>query len=68
MALITGLKHYLGGHLKFMLKKEFLPETPPIREEHPRLSLPKLLLRAEDEVYKASKRDGFTWSILGLTL
>ncbi len=43
-------------------KEGKLPETP-LREEQPRLPLPNFYYAQEDEVYSASERDGFTWSI-----
>lgn len=61
VALVTGLKHYLGPFEAYA-KQGILPETP-VREEHPRLPLPNFYYAQEDEVYKASERDGFTWSI-----
>ncbi|MFS4428175.1 SDR family oxidoreductase [Chryseobacterium sp. S90] len=61
VALVTGLKHYLGPFEAYA-KEGVLPETP-VREEHPRLPLPNFYYAQEDEVYKASERDGFTWSI-----
>lgn len=61
VALVTGLKHYLGPFEAYV-KEGTLPETP-VREEHPRLSLPNFYYAQEDEVYVASERDGFTWSI-----
>jgi nucleoside-diphosphate-sugar epimerase len=61
VALVTGLKHYLGPFEAYV-KEGILPETP-VREEHPRLSLPNFYYAQEDEVYVASERDGFTWSI-----
>lgn len=61
VALVTGLKHYLGPFEAYA-KEGKLPETP-LREEQPRLPLPNFYYAQEDEVYKASKRDGFTWSI-----
>ncbi|UTX49479.1 SDR family oxidoreductase [Chryseobacterium sp. MA9] len=60
VALVTGLKHYLGPFEAYV-KEGVLPETP-VREEHPRLPLPNFYYAQEDEVYKASERDGFTWS------
>ncbi|SMC36344.1 SDR family oxidoreductase [Chryseobacterium sp. YR221] len=61
VALVTGLKHYLGPFEAYA-KDGILPETP-VREEHPRLSLPNFYYAQEDEVYQASEREGFTWSI-----
>jgi len=61
VALVTGLKHYLGPFEEYA-KAGTLPETP-IREEHPRLNLENFYYAQEDEIYAASERDGFTWSI-----
>jgi nucleoside-diphosphate-sugar epimerase len=61
VALVTGLKHYLGPFEAYA-KEGKLPETP-VREEHPRLPLPNFYYAQENEVYKASERDGFTWSV-----
>ncbi len=61
VALVTGLKHYLGPFEAYA-KDGFLPETP-LREEHPRLELENFYYAQEDEVYAAANRDGFTWSI-----
>jgi nucleoside-diphosphate-sugar epimerase len=38
------------------------PETP-LREEQGRLELPNFYYAQEDEVFAASKRDGFTWTV-----
>ncbi|WP_113653223.1 SDR family oxidoreductase [Pedobacter namyangjuensis] len=61
VALVTGLKHYLGPFEAYA-KEGFLPETP-LREDHPRLDIENFYYAQEDEVYAAAKRDGFTWSI-----
>ncbi|MDM1397746.1 SDR family oxidoreductase [Myroides odoratimimus] len=61
VALVTGLKHYLGPFESYV-KSGILPITP-VREEHPRLDLENFYYAQEDEVYKASERDGFTWSV-----
>jgi nucleoside-diphosphate-sugar epimerase len=61
VALVTGLKHYLGPFDAYA-KEGFLPETP-LREEHPRLDIENFYYAQEDEVYAAAARDGFTWSI-----
>ena len=61
VALVTGLKHYLGPFEAYA-KAGTLPETP-VREEHPRLDLENFYYAQEDEVYAAAARDGFTWSI-----
>lgn len=61
VALVTGLKHYLGPFEAYA-KEGFLPETP-LREEQPRLEIENFYYAQEDEVYAAAARDGFTWSI-----
>ncbi|MCF2503734.1 SDR family oxidoreductase [Dyadobacter sp. CY107] len=61
VALVTGLKHYLGPFEAYA-KAGTLPETP-VREEHPRLDLENFYYAQEDAVYAAAARDGFTWSI-----
>jgi nucleoside-diphosphate-sugar epimerase len=61
VALVTGLKHYLGPFDAYA-KAGTLPETP-VREEHPRLEIENFYYAQEDEVYAAAARDGFSWSI-----
>lgn len=61
VALVTGLKHYLGPFEAYA-KEGFLPETP-LREEQPRLDIENFYYAQEDEVYAAAARDGFNWSI-----
>lgn len=61
VALVTGLKHYLGPFEAYA-KAGTLPQTP-VREEHPRLDLDNFYYAQEDEVYAAADRDGFSWSI-----
>ncbi len=61
VALVTGLKHYLGPFEAYA-KEGFLPITP-VRETHPRLNIENFYYAQEDEVYAAAERDGFTWSI-----
>jgi nucleoside-diphosphate-sugar epimerase len=61
VALVTGLKHYLGPFEAYA-KAGTLPITP-VREEHPRLEIENFYYAQEDEVYAAAERDGFTWSI-----
>jgi nucleoside-diphosphate-sugar epimerase len=61
VALVTGLKHYLGPFDAYA-SSGTLPETP-FREEQPRLDIPNFYYAQEDEVYAAARRDGFTWSI-----
>jgi len=61
VALVTGLKHYLGPFDAYA-KSGTLPPTP-FREELPRLDIENFYYAQEDEVYAATERDGFTWSI-----
>lgn len=61
VALVTGLKHYLGPFDTYV-KEGISPETP-VREEHPRLSFDNFYYAQEDEVFAAADRDGFTWSV-----
>jgi len=61
VALVTGLKHYLGPFDAYA-KDGFLPKTP-LSEEQPRLQIENFYYAQEDEVYAAAERDGFTWSI-----
>lgn len=61
VALVTGLKHYLGPFDAYV-KEGILPETP-VREEHPRLEYPNFYYAQEDAVYEAAERDHFSWSI-----
>jgi nucleoside-diphosphate-sugar epimerase len=61
VALVTGLKHYLGPFEAYA-SGGTLPETP-LREEQPRLPLDNFYYAQEDEVFAAAARDGFTWSV-----
>ncbi|RZM07113.1 MAG: SDR family oxidoreductase [Pedobacter sp.] len=61
VALVTGLKHYLGPFEAYA-KEGFLPETP-LREEHPRLNVENFYYAQEDELYAGAARDGYTWSV-----
>jgi nucleoside-diphosphate-sugar epimerase len=61
VALVTGLKHYLGPFEAYA-SAGTLPDTP-LREEQPRLPLENFYYAQEDEVYAAAKRDGFSWSV-----
>ncbi|MFH0299259.1 SDR family oxidoreductase [Bradyrhizobium sp. 31Argb] len=60
VALVTGLKHYLGPFENY--GKGSLPATP-FREDQPRLNIENFYYAQEDEVFAAAKRDGFGWSI-----
>lgn len=61
VALVTGLKHYLGPFEAFV-SEGLLPVTP-LREDQSRLSLPNFYYTQEDEVFNAAHRDGFSWSV-----
>lgn len=60
VALVTGLKHYLGPFEAY--GKGVLPQTP-FREEQGRLDVENFYYAQEDEVFAAAQRDGFTWSV-----
>ena len=60
VALVTGLKHYLGPFEAY--GKGSLPPTP-FREELPRLPVENFYYAQEDAVFEAAARDGFTWSV-----
>jgi nucleoside-diphosphate-sugar epimerase len=61
VALVTGLKHYLGPFEAYA-SSGTLPDTP-LRESQPRLPLDNFYYAQEDEVYAAAARDRFTWSV-----
>jgi nucleoside-diphosphate-sugar epimerase len=60
VALVTGLKHYLGPFEAY--GKGTLPQTP-FREEQGRLNIENFYYAQEDEVFAAAARDGFGWSV-----
>lgn len=60
VALVTGLKHYLGPFENY--GKGSLPQTP-FREEQGRLDVENFYYAQEDEVFAAAERDSFTWSV-----
>ena len=60
VALVTGLKHYLGPFESY--GSGVLPQTP-FREEQGRLDVPNFYYAQEDELFAAAARDGFTWSV-----
>ena len=60
VALVTGLKHYLGPFEAY--GKGTLPQTP-FREEQGRLDVENFYYAQEDELFAAAKRDGFSWSV-----
>ena len=60
VALVTGLKHYLGPFEAY--GKGALPQTP-FREDQARLDIDNFYYAQEDEVFAAAERDGFTWTV-----
>ena len=59
VALVTGLKHYLGP---FEAYAKAQPDTP-FSEEQPRLPYQNFYYVQEDVLFAAADRDGFTWSV-----
>lgn len=60
VALVTGLKHYLGPFEAY--GQGALPATP-FREEQGRLDIDNFYYAQEDEVFAAAEREGFGWSV-----
>lgn len=60
VALVTGLKHYLGPFESY--GHGVLPQTP-FREDQKRLHIDNFYYAQEDEVFAAAARDGFNWSV-----
>ncbi|APR87534.1 Nucleoside-diphosphate-sugar epimerase [Minicystis rosea] len=60
VALITGLKHYLGPFESYAAG--VMPDTP-FHEDAPRLSAPNFYYAQEDEVFTAAAKNGFRWSV-----
>jgi nucleoside-diphosphate-sugar epimerase len=60
VALVTGLKHYLGPFEAYGKGK--LPATP-FREEQNRLDVDNFYYAQEDELFAAAEREGFGWSV-----
>ncbi|HJP79389.1 MAG TPA: SDR family oxidoreductase [Pseudonocardiaceae bacterium] len=59
VALVTGLKHYLGPFEAYART----PMETPFREEQPRLNVDNFYYDQEDVLFAAAERDGFTWSV-----
>ncbi len=59
VALVTGLKHYLGPFEAYAKAK---PETP-FREDQPRLPYENFYYTQEDILFDRASRQGFTWSV-----
>jgi len=60
VALMTGLKHYLGPFEAYAAGE--MPDTP-FHEEEPRLPVPNFYYAQEDELWAAAERQGFSWSV-----
>jgi nucleoside-diphosphate-sugar epimerase len=60
VALVTGLKHYLGPFEAY--GRGTLPATP-FREDQARLDIENFYYAQEDELFAAAQRDGFGWSV-----
>ena len=60
VALVTGLKHYLGP---FEAYAKGAPPVTPFREDVPRLPIENFYYVQEDAVFAAAVRDGFSWSV-----
>ncbi len=60
VALVTGLKHYLGPFESY--GKGARPATP-FRETQARLDVENFYYAQEDEVFAAAARHGFGWSV-----
>jgi nucleoside-diphosphate-sugar epimerase len=60
VALVTGLKHYLGPFEAYGKGK--LPATP-FREEQGRLDVENFYYAQEDAVFAAAAEQGFSWSV-----
>jgi nucleoside-diphosphate-sugar epimerase len=60
VALVTGLKHYLGPFEAYGQGR--LPQTP-FREEQERLDIPNFYYAQEDELFAGAERDGYSWSV-----
>jgi nucleoside-diphosphate-sugar epimerase len=60
VALVTGLKHYLGPFEAYGTGE--MRDTP-FHEEEPRLPTANFYYAQEDELWKAAEQYGFTWSV-----
>ena len=59
VALVTGLKHYMGPFEAYAKAK---PITP-FREEQPRLPYQNFYYDQEDELFAAAEKQGFGWTV-----
>ena len=60
VALVTGLKHYLGPFEAYAQGE--VPDTPFL-EDAERLAVENFYYAQEDELFSAAERWGFTWSV-----
>jgi len=60
VALMTGLKHYLGP---FEAYAQGVMADTPFHEDEPRIDSPNFYYAQEDELFEAARRGGFTWSV-----
>ncbi|MFE1643986.1 SDR family oxidoreductase [Microbacterium sp. P01] len=60
VALVTGLKHYLGPFEAY--GQGGMPDTP-FHEDEARLDAPNFYYAQEDELFAAAGRGGFHWSV-----
>ncbi|BEP15914.1 SDR family oxidoreductase [Acidothermaceae bacterium B102] len=59
VALVTGLKHYLGPFEAYAKT----PMETPFREEQGRVPYENFYYEQEDELFAQAERQGFTWSV-----
>jgi nucleoside-diphosphate-sugar epimerase len=59
VALVTGLKHYLGPFEAYAQS----PARPPYRESQPRLEYKNFYYTQEDILFAAAEKYGFRWSV-----
>jgi nucleoside-diphosphate-sugar epimerase len=59
VALVTGLKHYMGPFEAYALNK---PDTP-FREDQERLPYENFYYTQEDILFESAARAGFSWSV-----
>ncbi len=60
VALVTGLKHYLGPFESY--GQGVLPQTP-FKEEQGRMPVENFYYEQEDRLFEAAQRFGFGWSV-----
>jgi nucleoside-diphosphate-sugar epimerase len=60
VAVVTGLKHYLGP---FEAYAQGVMADTPFHEDEPRIDAPNFYYAQEDELFAAARRCGFHWSV-----